>query len=42
VSILGLNQKLAFKKVSAGLRITMPVLEDNLVHQPCLVLKISQ
>jgi alpha-L-fucosidase len=42
VSILGSNQKLAFKRDSAGLRITLPVLQDDLVHQPCWVLKISQ
>lgn len=41
VSLLGLNQKLTHKTQANGLRIDLPPLPDELVHQPCWVLKVS-
>lgn len=42
VSLLGSTQPLKFKQVAGGVRVELPALPEELMHQPCWVLKISR
>ena len=42
VTLLGSEKRLTAKPVAGGLRIDLPRLPDELLHQPCWVLKISR
>jgi alpha-L-fucosidase len=41
-SLLGSQQPLKFKAAAGGVRIEFPAIPEDLLHQPCWVLKISR